>query len=258
MIIGRKTLPAMAAFDDVQQALADWPEIVLGAHAAALTGEKIPEGSIIYNMEPLYDGCRSFSIGYQDILRAYPVLDYQQKNVEYLRTLGVDAVHMPYGFHEGLRRASRAVKDIDVLFFGSVNPRREPVLEALAQSGMNAHVVQGLYGAELDALVARAKIHVNIHYCESHPLEVVRLNYLMANGEFVISERGWDAEDNARYAHGLVFSAYEDIVENCQRFLKLEATYLRTEIASIGAEIVRGMPQGAYIEQARRKLGVYA
>jgi len=258
MIIGRKKLPAMAAFDDVQCALSDWPEVVLGAHAANLVGEEIPAGSVIYNMEPLYDGCRSFSLGYLHTLRTHPVVDYQRRNVEYLRALGVSAIHMPYGFYEGMRRVPRAVKDIDVLFFGSINLRRAPVLEALQQSGMNVRIVQGIYGEELDALVARAKIHVNIHYCDSHPLEVVRLNYLLANGGFVISERGWDVEDNAQYAPGLVFSHYDDIVENCRRFVKSEAVDLRTEIASIGSEILRDLPQGVYIEQARQQLGVYA
>jgi simple sugar transport system ATP-binding protein len=48
--------------------------------------------------------------------------------------------------------------DIDVLFFGKVNPRRMVVLDSVTRAGIRLHVADGVYLADRDALVARAKI----------------------------------------------------------------------------------------------------
>lgn len=206
MIVGRTILPTAAALLDVEAAIGYRQDVVLLAHAAGVVGEPIPQGSTIYNFEPLFDGCRSFTLGYLDVLKRHTVWDYQAKNVEYLKTKGIHALHVPYGWHPTLSRIEPKPKDIDVLFFGSRSARREHLLSALY--GRCRFVwAENAYGAELDYLVARARIVLNIHYTnEPHPLEVVRLNYLLANGAFVISERGWDEAENLLYDDGLVFS----------------------------------------------------
>ncbi len=254
LIIGEGKMPEAAAFHDVQTSCAEWPELVLAPHVAGLFREEIPEGSVLYNLEPLYDNCRSFSLGYLDVLRQFPVVDYQRKNVEYLAQHGIDAVHMPYGFHESMRRTQNVEKDIDVLFFGSFNDRRKPLLAQFMNSEMNVRVVCGCYGALLDNLISRSKIHINIHYCDDHPLEVVRLNYLLANACFVISERGWDDVENEVYQLGVVFAEYSDIIEQCKHYLVHESE--RNDAVKKGVQIVQARPQSAFIKKAKLQIGV--
>lgn len=239
-IIGEGKIPEAEAFRDVQAAFDGWDDLVLCAHVALPLGLPIPEGSVIYNMEPLYEGCRSFSVGYENVLARFPVLDYQRKNVEYLASLGIEATHVPYGWHPALERVTPvAHQDIDVLFVGSLNARRAPILDALSRAGLAFVSAQGFYGKALDQLVARAKVCVNIHFRDEHPLEVARLNYLMANGCAIVSEPGWDAEDNARYSDGLWFSAYEDLVENCAGLVANPA--LRGQLGAEAIRTIRGI-----------------
>jgi hypothetical protein len=60
-----------------------------------------------------------------------------------------------------------------------------------------------VYGQARDALVARARIQLNVHYYEAKVFEVVRVSYLLANGRFVVSETGADAEEEASFGPGV-------------------------------------------------------
>jgi hypothetical protein len=135
-------------------------------------------GKVIYNMEYLHDNSPLFGIGYLETLKDNIVLDYSKKNVEYLKGRGIDAFYMPYGFHESLSRIPQVNKDVDVLFFGSLrHPRRQRIFKELSDR-VSLTLVEGVYGDELDSIVARAKVVLNMHHAEGQPLEVVRVNYL--------------------------------------------------------------------------------
>jgi hypothetical protein len=216
VIVGDGLIPEAACVYDVRDAIAR-PNVVLLAHIAGTLGQAIPVGSTIYNLEPLFDGCRSLTLGYLDVLRTFNVWDYQRRNVEFLAGHGIAATHVPWGYVGALERAVPATKDIECLFVGSITPRRAQVL---AEVGARCRLVtaQGVYGTELDRLVARARIVVNVHSCDAeHPLEVVRLNYLMANGCAIVSEPGWDELDNAAYQGGLVLSRRP--ADDCEELL---------------------------------------
>ena len=86
---------------------------------------------------------------------------------------------VPIGYTRELTRIRRvAPPDIDVLFIGSINPRRRAVLEQMHADGLRVQAAFGVYGAERDALVARARIVLNVHFYEAKVLEMVRLSYL--------------------------------------------------------------------------------
>lgn len=233
LIIGDGVIPEAECVRDVQQALSGRQDVVLLSHVAGVLKQPIPEGATIYNLEPLFDGCRSLSLGYLEVLGKHKVWDYQAKNVEFLWAHGIWALHVPYRYTPALERVKLRAKDIDVLFIGSMSPRRRTILDQID----SVITAQGCYGADLDALVSRARIVVNIHYCDTpHPLEVVRLNYLMANGCCVISERGWDGAENEQYAPGLIFS--DDIPGDCAKWLKKD----RTPIEAAARATIRAMP----------------
>lgn len=219
-IIGDGIIPEARYLDDLAAGIQLKETVYLLANIAPFLGISL-KNEIIYNAEPLYDGCRSFSIGYEQILRDNIVLDYNRKNVEYLATLGIKAFHLPYGFHESLIRPVQSEKDIDILVVGSSNPRRERLLQQFRESELNfVWIKSGAYGRELDELIARAKVILNVHYCDPHPLEVFRLNYLMANHANIVSEKCWDQEVNKQYESGLRFCSEDELFESCLDAIK--------------------------------------
>jgi hypothetical protein len=230
-ILGEGVIPEAAAFHDVRDALDFDRDIILCAHVAPLLGITLKDVAI-YNLEPLYDGCRSFSVGYLETLKRCHVLDYSRRNVEYLKDHGIEAFHMPYGYHASLERAKPAEQDIDVLFVGSVNPRRTALFVNLARD-LNFVWAGGVYGVDLDRLIARAKVHLNVHFCDPHPLEVVRLNYLMANHCTIVSERGEDDQVNRDYQDGLIFARADELSDACRHALSHPVD---------GSECIRAMP----------------
>jgi hypothetical protein len=60
--------------------------------------------------------------------------------------------------------------------------------------GLRVESAFGCYGEERDALIARARIVLNVHYYESKVFEVVRVSYLLANRKCVLSESGSDID----------------------------------------------------------------
>jgi len=219
-IIGDGVIPESKAFYDIRSVLKIDQDVYLAAMLAPLFGITL-KNKVVYNAEPLYDGCRSFSIGYEQILSDNIVLDYNRKNVEYLATFGIKAFHLPYGFHESLIRPVQSEKDIDCLVVGSSNPRREKLLQQFHKSELNfVWIKSGAYGRELDELIARAKVILNVHYCDPHPLEVFRLNYLMANHANIVSEKCWDQEVNKQYESGLRFCSEDELFESCLDAIK--------------------------------------
>ncbi len=237
-IVGHGKLQFARAFEDVADVL-DLPDVLLGSAFAPFVGEVISDGTAIYNLEPLHDGCRAWEVGYLDTLRRCRVLDYQRPNVEYLASLGIEAFHLPFGYHPKMERCQPVAKDIDVLMVGSMTPRRLSVLNQLCLAGLNVRYVLGCYGKELDDLVPRAKAHLNVHRYEGHPLEVVRLNYLMANASCVVSEPGWDFKEAQSYSGGVIFSDYDNLAQTVFDVLRSEQ---HEAIGSAAREVIRGLP----------------
>jgi len=256
-------LPEISGFSDATEAVR-WALLDLG-HEANLTGASLFEhtdnilyGShllpasvriyphtILVNLEPLENN-PMLPAHYIERLRRHVVWDYSAINVRYLRTLGVERVfHVPTGYVPQQRRIRRTPPDIDVLFYGALNPRRHRVLQELGDAGVKVTHLVGIYGAERDAYIARSRIVLNMRFHEHGILETVRVLYLLANGCFVISEPGMHAEENQRFSGGMVFAEYKHLVSSCLRYLKDETT--RETIAARAPEIALACPQAGYV-----------
>lgn len=88
-------------------------------------------------------------------------------------------------------------RDIDILFIGTMNARRQTILDSLHErfdreiyKDINIHVVTTLFGDDLVQLLQRTKIVINLHYYEHAILEVFRIFDIMQNSRcHIISER---------------------------------------------------------------------
>jgi hypothetical protein len=111
------------------------------------------------------------------------------------------------------------VQDIDVLFYGSINPRRRKILEELLALGVNLKVLYGVYGEDRDHWISRSKLVLNIHCYKTHILEVVRCFYLMINQKAVVCEINDTTVVDPAFRGAITGAPYDKIVNTCMNLL---------------------------------------
>jgi len=224
--------------------------IVLGANLLpGMPGVKAPGKSILYNLEQITPGSEWLTGAYLKLLRRHRVWDYSRYNIAQLEQLGIrDPVHCPIGFSERLCRIDPAPdKDIDVLFYGSMNERRLQVLEALVSSGLRVETLFGVYGEQRDAVIARSRIVLNIHYYPAKIFEIVRISYLLANRVCVVSEESPSDSALASVQDGIVQAPYEGLAETCREMI---ASGAWEDVARRGYEVFAGNRQSGHLQAA--------
>ena len=110
---------------------------------------------------------------------------------------------------------AKAERPVDVLFYGSLNERRQKVLDELERRGLEVEVVSGAYGAELTPAIQRAKVVVHVHYYDSSLFPALRVLQPVAQGVPVVCERSVFSEWNDWAESGMVFAAYDSIADAC-------------------------------------------
>lgn len=180
--------------------------------------QRVPPSTILYNFEPLnppvFDSVGTFLTHYAPRFRVW---DYSAPNVRYLTTLGCEARHVPLGYATSLTRIARAPEqDIDVLFYGDISARRARILDALRETGLNVVIVSDVYGSERDALIARAKVVLNVHNHDGiKTLETPRVFYLLANRKAVVTEAKEGVEIDEDLRRAMVPVPYASLVQAC-------------------------------------------
>lgn len=208
-------------------------QIVFGGHLLPeLHG--LADDAIIYNSEPIVAGSPWLTGTYMKLLKCHRIWDYSAENAARLRSLGADSVdHVPVGYVPELSRIGPAVEDIDVLFYGSITPRRQAILEALKARGLRVTGLCGCYGEERDKIIARAKIVLSVHsYSEVKIFEIVRAAYLLANFKAIVAECGPDTSVEPDIRDALRGVPYDAIVDACVDLSRDDAA--RRELANRG------------------------
>ncbi len=201
---------------------------------------------IMFNMEQIQHGSHWMTPAYLNLLKAHPVWDYSRANIRRLQRLGVEGARLcRVGYEPGLTRIRPRREDIDVLFYGSPNARRDRVLHELERRGLHVVRLFGVYGKPRDRLIARSKIVLNIHFYEARIFEIVRVSYLLANRRFVISEEGDGSDAERDCSGGVVFSPYEKLVETCVAYIEDEAS--RRRIARTGFHLISRRRQSDFL-----------
>lgn len=119
-------------------------------------------------------------IGYLNFLKnAKKVLDYTKDSI--------------FGYSPIYRLEREAIKDIDILFFGSMNSRRKEVLDTIVPKPV---IYNNLFGNELQNIIMRSKIVICIHYYSKPNPDLARIIPLISNRQFVIAETCSDEKLN--------------------------------------------------------------
>lgn len=152
------------------------------------------KGKIIaFNQEPLLAKQRKFMhVEFFKFLKdADEVWDYDERQVAIIKTVNPNThlhVLKPY---KDWSKYSTVKKDIDILFYGSLNEHRKNVLDALAKKH-NLVICNGNHGEQLDSYIARAKTLLNIHYYyECAMQEQARMIRWIGAPCDIISEVSW-------------------------------------------------------------------
>lgn len=193
--------------------------LILGWHLLDPAAERdLPPRCILYNLEQMDERNRPMLERLKRLAGRCEIWDYSRRNIDLLHQAGFPGSiqHVPIGVMPGLTRIQAALdQDIDVLFYGSVNNRRKHVLEALRAAGLRVHVAFGVYGAERDALIARAKVVLNLHYYDSSIFEMVRVSYLWANRKAVVAECHAATDLEPGLDEAARFVPYDRLIEAC-------------------------------------------
>lgn len=170
--------------------------IIFGANTAGIDSSiKIPKKAIIYNLEQLYDGCPWDNSEYLNISKDREVWDYSLNNIKWLQKKGLEKSikHMKINYAPTLEFKPGIfpeIEDIDILFIGTKNERRQLVINQLQKLAPNLNIIfaNQIWGIPRNELIARSKIILNIHYYLTGILETPRISQIVANNKFIISE----------------------------------------------------------------------
>lgn len=163
---------------------------------------------IVFNQEPLTATQRQFMHkGYFTWLKqADEVWDYDEQNIEVLKLIRPDVkLHIlkPYKDWSVYKPVA---KDIDILFYGSMNEHRAKILNELKKK-YKVVVLQNAWGTILDNYIMRSKILLNLHfYYESSMQEQARMIRWIGSPCRIISEKSHNNYLNVEEMN------YEDLV----------------------------------------------
>lgn len=202
--------------------------ILFGAHLIGSQGEadSVPANTVLVNLEQVTGFDVKGRPVYFSLLKRLPIWDYSVRNIVELRRLTQNPMirHFSVGYvPEMTRRIPSFEQPVDVLFYGSTNPRRIAVLQGLAKAGLNVKHMFSVYGSERDQAIAEAKVVLNMHFYEDSIHEIVRTSYLLANSKAVVSECGPKTEIDEDVRHSMFAVPYEDLVPACVTLVRDES-----------------------------------
>lgn len=216
MILGRDVHFHAACFDEISAAVdqliavaSDTRLVVFNAHSFP---DRVPLDAIVYNFENV--DVQVSGNAFVD----HEIWDFSERNAARWRDRRRSVHHVPAGYHSSMERFQSLPwidRDIDVVFTGCMNARRQRVLDALAHHGLRTTVLSTVYGPERDKILARAKLAVNMLYYEEGTFAVLRTTHCVANSVAVVSEA-------ANEAPGWAYPApvpYAQLVDACRDLL---------------------------------------
>jgi len=200
---------------------------------------------IIYNLEQVSAEVPWFDLSYFHQLKNAHVWDYNQKNIHALQAAGINDIQfIPIGYCPELSEISNQSsaepinQDIDVLFYGTMSPRRKRALDAIRARGLNVVSSESgqMVGEQRGALISRAKVVLNIHYYETVGIfEIARVSYLLANHKAVVSELSPQTDIEPDIKEAIVSGSLEELPELCWQLVQDHER--RKEIERRGFEI---------------------
>ncbi len=173
----------------------DAVNIVFGAHLGFPVEWKQRHACLFFNLEQLGAGGAQVGEDYLKLLRSSAVVDYDAANLAAYATDASEVPIVPFLHAPYLAPRQDTLpleqRPIDLLFFGSMNPRRQAFLRRIEACGVKVTgLTHALYGPERDRLVGQAKAVINCHFYATSRFEQARAFHCLSLGTPFVSERG--------------------------------------------------------------------
>ncbi len=193
--------------------------ILVGYHLLNFNSSIPSFNYIPYQLEQLFSNDFPFTDNIKNILKhGSEVWDYSNENIALLQNMGIKAKLLIPGFHPNLETIPvipNNDRNIDILFYGSIGPRRQFILSELDKR-CKVKVLFGVYGEKRDQWIKRSKMILNIHHYSTQLFEAVRISYLLNNNCLVVSEA---SAYNPYPSVSLTSVQYDDLIETSMSLL---------------------------------------
>lgn len=160
--------------------------IIIGAQFFKNLIEKLKNKTfIIYQLEQL----NKIKLDPQLVSISKGVLDYTEINRKIYKDFQI--LYPPFSsYHLSINDNTEKKKEIDILFYGCLNPRRNTILNYVRQQfpNLNIKIITNKRGEELYTLIKKSKIILNISFYKPSIFEICRINEIIPFGTFIISE----------------------------------------------------------------------
>lgn len=217
----------------------NFKNIIIGCHLLNPSLiDQIPKDSIILNTEQIYSDTTDWNKNIFFWAKRFEVWDYSEKNILKFNEIGLQKVKLlKIGFQKELLRLNlHQDKDVDILFYGSLNQRRKDILDKLEAHGLKVKSLFGVYGKERDAWIERSKVVLNHHFYNSHIFEIVRVFYLLTNSVAVVGEVNETTSIDTIYKEAILARRYDELVAGCLELVRND--FLRKEIEKAAIDTI--------------------
>lgn len=163
------------------------------------------------------------------------IFEYNPINMKYFaennKYENIISLYFPFAYNTYYKDILQSVgeqnKDLDVLFYGSPNPRRNAIIDELKKDFKVVHVHPFENYTEQCIHIKRAKVVINIYFREKNRVfDYYRMANLISNEVFAISETpdhmDFEIEKNLiDYDKYLICAEYNDIVNTVKKYLSI-------------------------------------
>lgn len=185
-------------------------DVIMNPHRApelARVWSKFPEHVILYETENLISAT-NWRAASEEVRRRCPKNEWWNYSAANSAVFG--DTPKPLRIPLGKRAVHERNPDLDVVFVGSMNPRRHSILNTLSELGFRVATTTGpIFGVDLAQLEARARVVLNVHFYSPGIFESFRVVPAVARGSVVVSEASIDNE-GAEFAPAV---PYVDLVD---------------------------------------------
>jgi len=182
---------------------------------------KLPKNTILYNFESYFHNRLWFNKTIKYFYKNYEVWDYSHHNAKNLEKLGIKVNNVLPVIFSHKKKFNLKKKNIDVLFVGSLSNRRKKIINQLRNYGLNVFASENIGSPkELEKLIIRSKIFLNIHYYGLRELEQPRICPYISSGTVILSEKSLYKDENKLFSKAIVLEKYSNIVKKALKLLK--------------------------------------
>ncbi len=214
MILGRYQHPSSACFDEIDfavraidKAAGRTRDVCFNAHLY-----EAPPGAIIYNLEDAFIPSNDSAFVLTDpgaLWAGHEVWDFDEANAK-----AYGAKFVPLGHHASMERFKPHDEDLDVVFYGVMNPHRKKILDGLTARGLKVLYMPRCYGKTRDMHLSRAKLALNMQYNVAGTWPSLRVAHLCSNRVPVLSEAHPEMWPFIRSA------PYDDLIDTAERLAR--------------------------------------